>query len=457
MSRALLLEAIRNRTTPRPAWVPYVGCHGGALIGKSARDYLCSADLLVQGLTTAVALYRPDGLPVMFDLQLEAELLGCRLHWSDDTPPCVVDHPLEQGSIAQLPHFEAGGGRMAEGLRALEILHTRFGDELAWYALVCGPFTLANHLRGNQLFLDMCDEPARVHELMAYCTEIACASAQAWMDAGADVVAIVDPMVSQISPSDFQQMVQAPLNRVLDFVRLRGRPVSLFVCGDVNPNLEGLAATHADNLSVDEQVPMTRLREVCQRAGKSFGGNLRLTATLLLGQPDDARREAIERMDAAGTTGFILAPGCDLPYATPPANLRAVAEMVHDPYARETARALLAQRAEDHYEDVQLPDYAAADGVVLDVITLDSTSCAPCQYMMEAVRRAAERSGVRCYINEHKIKVRQGLGVMYKLGVRNLPSVCIDGEVRFASLIPDPNQLVAAIREAAARRGLHRP
>ncbi len=452
MSRALLLEAIRGRPTPRPAWVPYVGCHGGRLIGRPADEYLRSADLLVQGLTTAAALYRPDGLPVMFDLQLEAELLGCRLHWAPDVPPSVVDHPLETAPLASLPPFDPYAGRLGMAFGALATLRERFGDELGWYALVCGPFTLANHLRGHSLFFDMCDEPARVAELMAFCRDVAVRSASAWIEAGADIVAIVDPMVSQISTEDFERYVVPPLNEVFDAVHARGRPASLFVCGDVSRNLEAMCRTHADHIAVDEQISIPRLRELCEAAGKSMGGNLRLTSVLLLGQPDDARRDAIEVMDAAGPRGFVLAPGCDLPYATPPANLRAVAEMVHDPYAREAARAALKTRTEDTFDDVALPDYSAANGVVLDVITLDSTSCAPCQYMMEAVRRAAEASGCRCFVNEHKIKVREGLGVMKKLGVRNLPTVCIDGEIRFASIIPDPNQLVAAIREAAARR-----
>ncbi len=452
MGRALLLEAIRGRPTPRPAWVPYVGCHGGRLIGRPADEYLRSADLIVQGLTTAAALYRPDGLPVMFDLQLEAELLGCRLHWAADVPPSVVDHPLETGPLESLPPFDPSAGRLGMAFGALATLRERFGDELAWYALICGPFTLANHLRGHSLFFDMCDEPARVDELMAFCRDVAIRSAAAWIEAGADVVAVVDPMVSQISTGDFERFVVPPINEVFDAIRARGRPVSLFVCGDVSRNLDAMCRTRADHIAVDEQISIPRLRELCEAAGKSFGGNLRLTSVLLLGQPDDARREAVEVMDAAGPKGFVLAPGCDLPYATPPANLRAVAEMVHDPYAREAARAALKARPEDTFDDVPLPDYTAAEGVVLDVITLDSTSCAPCQYMMEAVRRAAEASGCRCFVNEHKIKVREGLGVMKKLGVRNLPTVCIDGEIRFASIIPDPNQLIAAIREAAARR-----
>lgn len=450
--RSLVMKAVRGETTERPAWVPFVGCHGGHLIGMGADAYLRSAAAVVRGLTTATGLYRPDGLPVMFDLQIEAEILGCRLHWAEDVPPSVMTHPLEESDMGSLPGYDAGAGRMPVALDALAALRRRFGDELAFYGLVCGPFTLAAHLRGNSLFLDMFDEPARVSDLMAYCAGIARETAAAYLDGGADVIAVVDPMVSQISPEDFTGFVSPALNNVFDFIRERKGLSSLFVCGDVTRNLEAMSRTTADNLSVDEQIEIPRLREICDAVNKSFGGNLKLTSVLLLGEPDDARKEAIDILDAAGPRGFVLSPGCDLPYATPSANLQAVAEMAHDPYARDVARTALHTRAADPFDDVAVPDYGAADGVVVDVITLDSTSCAPCQYMMEAVRRAATAAGCRCYINEHKIKVRQGLGMMVKLGVRNLPTICIDGDVRFASIIPDPNTLAGALREAAARR-----
>ncbi|MDH3346109.1 MAG: hypothetical protein OEL75_02890, partial [Kiritimatiellaceae bacterium] len=90
----LLMQALKGEETTRPAWVPFVGCHGGFLINKTATEYLQSAELLVEGLKKAKELYCPDGLPVMFDLQVEAEILGCRLHWADEVPPAVVSHPL---------------------------------------------------------------------------------------------------------------------------------------------------------------------------------------------------------------------------------------------------------------------------------------------------------------------------------------------------------------------------
>jgi len=447
--KKLLLKALAGEETGRPAWVPFVGCHGGFLTGEKAPAYLQSSELLVEGLKKAKELYRPDGLPVMFDLQIEAEILGCDLHWADEVPPAVTSHPLASGKkIEDLPEIDETKGRFPVVVQALETLKKEIGADTALYGLVCGPFTLALHLLGNEIFLDMYDEPEEVQKVIETCADVCIRSSDIYLDHGADVMAVVDPMTSQISPEHFEEFVTPAMNKVYDHIRSRGGISSIFVCGDVTRNLEVMVKTTADSICVDEQIDMAHLRKLCEAENKSFGGNIKLTAVLLLGDENDAKMEVLDVLSKTGSKGFILAPGCDLPYAVPPENLEAVAEMVHDEYAREAAKSLKAREA-DSFDDISLPNYDAANTVLIDVITLDSTSCAPCQYMMEAVEKATAAAKPVCYINEHKIKVRQGIGMMVKLGVKNLPTICINGEVKFASIIPDQKTLVAAIEAAA--------
>ncbi len=447
--KELLLQAVQGQETERSAWLPFVGCHGGFLIGKTATEYLQSAELIVAGLRKAKSLYKPDGLPVMFDLQIEAEILGCDLHWADEVPPAVTSHPLAMGKeIADLPELDETKGRFPVVVQALETLKKEIGDDTALYGLVCGPFTLALHLLGNDIFLDMYDEEDVVIAVIDYCADICIKSANIYLDHGSDVVGVLDPMTSQISPDHFEQFVTPAMNKVFDHIRERNGLSSIFVCGDVTRNLEVMAQTRADNISVDEQIDMTHLRQLCEAQGKSFGGNIKLTAVLLLGDEDDAKMEVLDIMEKSGSKGFILAPGCDLPYAVPVKNLQAVSDIVHDEYAREAAKSLKAKDA-DSFDDIEMPDYHGARAVVVDVITLDSTSCAPCQYMMAAVEKDADAAMFKVWINEHKIKVREGIGMMVKLGVRNLPTICINGEPTFASIIPDQTTLVKAIEKAA--------
>ena len=447
--KEILLTALRNELTPRPAWVPFVGVHGAQLIGAKASDYLRSSDLIVKGLTEAVARYEPDGIPMLFDLQLEAEAMGCELAWADETPPAVKTHPLGGGgSLAHLPPFDLGAGRLPIAFEVTRRMKESAGDRIALYGLLCGPFTLAMHLMGNDLFMQMYDHPDYVKAVVGYCASIGCKMAQAYIDAGADVIAVVDPMTSQISPEHFTEFVAPYVNQIFDVVRERGHFSSLFVCGDASRNLSEMSKTSCDNLSIDENIPLGLLRDTSRTTGKSFGGNLKLTAVLLFGDEDDSRLDAIRCIDVAGGAGFILAPGCDLPYAVPPQNLVAVSEMVHDGYQREICkRTIIAKELSAASCDLPV-DYRALPHVTVDVVTLDSASCAPCQYMMDAVHRAASMIGKPVVVKEHRISSREGIAAMQKLGVKNIPTICIDGQIVFVSIIPDQRTLVARIEQA---------
>ncbi|MFW5681878.1 MAG: uroporphyrinogen decarboxylase family protein [Phycisphaeraceae bacterium] len=458
--RHILLDAVRGKQTPRTPWLPFVGCHGGALIDRSASAYLRSSDLIVEGLTKAIELYKPDGLPVVFDLQVEAEVLGCPLQWADDAPPSVTGHPMslmegEGKSLEDLPPFSLEAGRVPMVLDATRRMRERVGDDVALYGLVTGPFTLTMHLMGNDLFMAMYDEPEKVQAVGAFAAEVASNLARAYLDAGADVIAVVDPMVSQISAEHFSEFVTPHANTIFDAVHEAGGLGSMFVCGDATRNLEVMADTHCDNVSIDEQIPLDKIRDICLPKGKSFGGNMKLTVVLLMGDENDAKIETIECLDAGGDAGFVLAPGCDLPYAVPSANLQAVAELVHDPYQRDVARTL-EKKLGDSFDDIELPDYQKEPAVIVDVITLNSESCAPCQYMFAAAMQARSQldKDFKVDVREHRITTREGVGMMTKLGVGNLPSICIDGELKFASLTPDANTLANHIAERARAKGL---
>lgn len=68
-------------------WVPFAGVHAGKLCGYDATEVLKDADKLYESLMKVHQTYLPDGQPVIFDLQVEAEILGCDLMWALDSLP----------------------------------------------------------------------------------------------------------------------------------------------------------------------------------------------------------------------------------------------------------------------------------------------------------------------------------------------------------------------------------
>lgn len=441
----LIRAAMGLQETERAPWVPFVGVHGGFLTGVDATRYLQSSALMTAGISKAIDMYQPDGIPVVFDLQLEAEVLGCALKWSSGTPPAVISHPLAEGrTLGDLPEFTSGKGRIPQVLETTRALREKYPG-IALYGLVTGPFTLALHLLGTDIFLKLFEAPGEVHDLMSFCTEVAGRMAGWLMEAGCDVIALVDPMTSQIDPDSFEEYVAPYATRIFSDIRAAGRLSSFFVCGHAQQNIEVMCRCRPDNISIDENIPLDFVREKALASGVSFGGNLRLTVVLLMGSADDARQEALTCLDQAGRKGFILAPGCDLPMETPVENLQAVAELVRDPYQQEVVRAL--ETSDGRIAILNMNDYGQSDKVIVDIITLDSESCAPCQYMVEAVKRVAPHFEGVVEWREHAIKRMEAVTFMSSLMVKNIPTICIDGKIAFVSKIPPQGQLIQAIQQ----------
>jgi MtaA/CmuA family methyltransferase len=442
--KELVLAAIRCEAVEREPWVPFVGCHAARLLDISAEEYLKSEANIVAGVQKGIDLYKPDGVPVVFDLQIEAEILGCSMMWSPDNPPAVASHPLADGAtLDQLTIPGPEEGRLKIALAATRRLREANPD-IALYGLITGPFTLALHLQGTDIFLQMFDDPDRVQQLVDFCRRVGRAMADAYLDAGVDVVAVVDPMTSQIGPHQFEQFVTPHLKSIFDHIRDRKSLSSLFVCGHAQKNIEVMCNTRPDNISIDENIALDYVRDICLPRKISFGGNLQLTTVLLLGTPRDAQRHALECLKIGGKRGFILSPGCDLPYATPPANLESVTKLVHDPYEREVVETLV--KTEVPADTLDMSDYGNSDKVIVDIITLDSEGCAPCQYMVEAVKSVAPQFEGIVEWREHKIKHPEALTYMGAFFVKNIPTICIDGRIAFVSQIPARNQLIEAVQ-----------
>jgi len=447
-SKELVLAALKNQTVERIPWVPFVGCHAAHLTGVDCESFFKSSEKIIAGVEKAYELYKPDGLPTLFDLQVEAEAMGCELRYSDVNPPSVATHPLEQGkSLADLRIPGENDGRFPVVLEATRAICGGLGGKIAIYGLITGPFTLALHLQGTDIFFDMIGEPEKTHKLMRLCRDVCINTARMYIEAGVDIVALVDPMTSQISPVHFAEFVAPYVEPVYEYIRSKGRGSSFFVCGNATKNLEEMCKCGADNISIDENVPLQYAKELCVKHGISLGGNIQLTVTMLFGTPLDNINDAKNCMQVGGQKGFILSPGCDMPFNTPAENVKAITSLVHG----EVLDFLEDESSLDGIE-LELPDYVNEKKVILDVITLDSSSCAPCQYMVEAVKAATAGLEDKVEWAEYKIKEKESVVRMMKLGVKNIPTVCIDGTAKYVSTIPSVEKLRESVLEAISRK-----
>ena len=447
-SKNLLLDTLRHKPTQGVPWVPFAGVHAGKLKGHTARTVLTDKDKLLESLLEVNQLYNPDGQPVLFDLQVEAEILGCTLAWAEDAPPSVASHPLADSKTIPDKIPDASEGRLPMILNVMQEMGTRVGQKTALYGLVTGPFTLASHLRGTDIFLDTLDDPDFVRALMAYTCQVAQKIAGLYIEAGMDIIALVDPVTSQVSPRTFTQFLQKPFTDVFDAIRARGAFSSFFVCGDATKNIEVMCKTGPDCIAVDENINMTAVKPITDRYNITLEGNIPLTTRMLLGSQQDNMKYVIDLLDSLENhQNLIISPGCDMPYDTPIENVIAVVEAIRDP---ESTKLILANyHAEEmNLDEIDIPDYANRETPLMEVFTLDSSTCAACGYMLNAAQRATETLDGKVEMIEYKITRPENVARMKKMSIKNLPCILINGDLKFSSLIPSQNELIAAIEES---------
>lgn len=444
--KELIYKAYRHEDVERAPWVPFAGVHAGKLKGYSATQILTDADKLFESLMEVHRLYMPDGMPVVFDLQLEAEILGCGLMWADENPPSVTTHPLADEDEIPEKLIDKKDGRLPVVLDVTKRLKNSVGNETAIYGLFCGPFTLVSHLKGTKLFMDMKKRPEHVKDLMDYATRNAFRMIDYYAECGVDVIAPVDPLVSQISPKNFEDFLEEPYSRIFEYIRGKGMFSSFFVCGNAFRNIEKMCQTKPDGISIDENMVMADIKAITDRYNISIGGNIPLTTTMLFGNQMDNMKFVVDMIDSVDKRNLIVAPGCDMPYAVPLENAIAVAQVVRemDKYRDSVA---CYETADDGIE-VEIPDYKNLKKPLIEVFTLDSASCAACTYMWATACDAKEKYGDAIDAVEYKYTVRENIARCKKVGVKNLPSLYINGELKYASIIPRHEEFYAEIDKA---------
>ena len=313
--------------------VPIVGNTAARVLGVKVSELRGNGRLLAQAQIAAYRRFGYDNIRVFTDLYVQAEAMGARVFCPKDETaylesPAIPDassldaiHPVDPGSAGHLPqHLEA----MARVLDAV-------GDEVPVTGAMTGPFTNASFLIGTENLVRLTRKnPEAVHRLCKVSLETSLAYADAMIAIGC-TPSLTDPMSSStvISPALFREFSFPYLQSLVDFIRTRGKAVTLHICGKTHPIWELMADTGAACLSIDNQASLAEAKAGVGTRVRLMG-NVPPAEVMLQGSPDDVRdsvcRCVIEAWDSPG--GYIVASGCSLPTNTPFANIDAMLQAV---------------------------------------------------------------------------------------------------------------------------------
>ena len=311
MAKQMLIDATRGKQTDVPPWLPYAGVHCAALIDQPADAFLKDAELLAQGVVHAAELYHADGIPLLFDLSVEAESIGSEAtYWEDNVPSimahlCVDKTPEEAG--LRIP--SKTDGRWPIIFEAAQLAKSRLEAlDCAMLGLLCGPLTLASHLAGPQIFTALLRRKEYAHPILKFAGEVGARAAQFYAEMGCDIIAIVDPVASQIRPQVFDEFVTPNCLPAIDVIHDAGLTSTFFICGNCSKVLEEVCKVPTHGFAIDEQMNLSYVRDMALKYGKGFGGNLKLTTSLMLGMISP-REDALISLAVGGTRGYVFAPG----------------------------------------------------------------------------------------------------------------------------------------------------
>lgn len=311
MAKQKLIDAYRGKRTENAPWVPYAGVHCAFLINEPADKMLQDPALLAKGVVNAAKRYHADGIPLVFDLSVEANSVGCDLKWWPDNVPSVKNHPCSTQTPAQaglkLPTKDSG--RWPVLFEAAKIARPQLDEmDCVLMGLFCGPLTLASHLAGVRIFTDVYKHKDFAHEVLKYAGEVGALAAQFYADMGCEIIAVVDPVASQIKAETFREYVTPNAQPAIKVINDRGLTSSFFICGDCTRVMEEVCKIGTHGFAIDEQLNMVFVRDLARKYNVGFGGNLKLTLALSLGLLSP-REDAIVSLAAGGNIGYTFAPG----------------------------------------------------------------------------------------------------------------------------------------------------
>jgi uroporphyrinogen decarboxylase len=298
MAKQMLIDAYRGKRTPKAPWVPYAGVHCAFLINEPAEKMLKDPNLLAKGVVHTAKRYKADGIPLLFDLSVEANSIGCDLKWWPDNVPSVTNHPCsgKTPSEAGLTLPSKDSGRWPTIFEAARIAKPQLEElDCAMMGLFCGPLTLASHLAGVRIFTDVYKKKEFAHDVIKFAGQVGARAAQFYADMGCDIIAIVDPVASNC-----QEAIKT--------IHAAGKTSSFFICGDCTKVMEDVCTLGTHGFAIDEQLNLVFVRDMARKHGVGFGGNLKLTLALSLGLLS-SREDAIVSLAAGGQHGFTFAPG----------------------------------------------------------------------------------------------------------------------------------------------------
>jgi uroporphyrinogen decarboxylase len=293
-------------------------------------------DLAAEITITPVERLGVDAAILFADILLLLEPMGVGLEYTKDDGPLIHSQIRNRTSVEQLVEFEPGQA-LSFVFEAVRKTCAALNGKVPLIGFAGAPFTLASYLiegGGSRNYLKtkrvIYSDPGAWRALMERLSSLIAKYLNAQIAAGVEAVQLFDSWAGCLSPDDYQRFV-LPHTRATIAGLTPGIPVIHFSTG-TGGFLPSLRAAGGDIIGVDWRVNLDAAWD-CLGHDVGIQGNLDPAA--LLASPREIRRRVAEILRrAGGRPGHIFNLGHGVLPETPPENVIAMVEAVHELSAR---------------------------------------------------------------------------------------------------------------------------
>jgi uroporphyrinogen decarboxylase len=320
----LVSEAYANN---RRLVAPLVGFPGCKLIDTTLKVAQQNHGVHFECINALSKLLKPDIAFILMDLSVEANALGLPVRFPIDQSSSIEHHPVD--SIDDLNHFDhidiLQDARIQSYIKTIEMMHMGLDKDTLKCAYVIGPVTLAGLLEtAERLAIDSILEPDRLDILCSFATKIIEKYAHAIINAGADMICILEPTATILGPKEFRKFSGYYVNHIIESYKYANIETIYHTCGNAMHLIQEMVSAGVAALSLDSPQNGIDIVKAAQLVPDNIIiiGNVSPTHVLKDGSVEMVKQVTTKLLEKMRPyPNFILSTGCDLPLETPIENL----------------------------------------------------------------------------------------------------------------------------------------
>ncbi len=309
--------------------VPLAGFPGADILHTSIKVAQQNHGMHYNCIEALVYHLKPDAAFMMMDLSVEANALGLPVRFPVHESSSVELHPVrEVEDLQRLAGINIlQDARIQSYIKTVEMMSTGFPRNVLVGAYVIGPVTLAGLLiSAEQVAMDSVLDPQKLEEFCRFSTVIIQEYSRALINAGADIICILEPTGAILGPDQFRRFSGENVKHIMESYKYADVDTVYHVCGNTMHLLKAMAETGVDALSLDSPETGVNMPEAAEIVPQDtiVMGNINPTAVMNDGTPETVTAAVNGLMESMKPyPNFLLSTGCDLPPGTPLENMKA--------------------------------------------------------------------------------------------------------------------------------------